>query len=77
MAHGKDDDKTDSREKMPSEELAREETMRGNGAQDKITQEEVVNSKVKITLIPEVEEEVPNEVVRRSAMRYANQKCRV
>lgn len=55
MAHGKDDGKTDRREKMTGNELAREETQHGNVAQDKMRQEEVVNNKVKITPIPEEE----------------------
>lgn len=67
MAHGKDDGKIDRREKMTGNELAHEETEHGNVAQDKITQEEVVNNKVKITLIPEEEgeeeEEAPEEVM--------------
>lgn len=53
---------------MTGDELAQEETEHGNVAQDKITQEEVVNKKVKITLIPKEEEEEADEVVRRSAM---------
>lgn len=61
---------------MTSDELAHDETVHGNVARDKITQEEVVNNKVKITLIPE-EEEVPNEVIRRRAMWFENQKSRV
>lgn len=49
MAHGKSvrDEKIDT--KMTSEELARKEMGDGNVAQDKITQEVVVNNKVKIT----------------------------
>lgn len=61
---------------MTSDELAHDETVHGNVARDKITQEEAVNNKVKITLIPE-EEEVPNEVIRRRAMWFENQKSRV
>lgn len=49
MAHGKSvrDEKRDT--EMTSEELARKEMGDGNVARDKITQEVVVNNKVKIT----------------------------